>query len=110
LNCTFEAEQHPLVWQMIHKSRIPKPGELAYPTIMIGDGAHFITNMLKIGTPNPMKFLDECTARASEILTKFLPALRPGFYPGLCYVMWQRKNLGGAPIWPMMKYEIETMP
>ena len=31
-------------------------------------------------------------------------------WPGLCYCVWQRKNLGGAPTWPLMRYEIETMP
>jgi hypothetical protein len=31
-------------------------------------------------------------------------------YPGLCYVVWHRKALGGSPSWPLMKYEIETRP
>jgi hypothetical protein len=31
-------------------------------------------------------------------------------YPGLCYIVWHRKALGGSPSWPLMKYEIEVMP
>jgi hypothetical protein len=29
-------------------------------------------------------------------------------FPGLCHIVWQRKNLGGSPVWPLMRYEIET--
>ncbi len=34
----------------------------------------------------------------------------PSQYPGLTYFIWHRKNLGGAPVWPLMKYEVETGP